>query len=88
MKKNPFLFKIVFDVTYNRYEIWFTDHTGEFVMSSFYSTFSKKGEVIESSCDDVAFISENVLWDINKLTDLGYKFAGIEKYKSKKKGAE
>ena len=78
MKKNPFLFKIVFDVTYNRYEIWFTDHTGEFVMSSFYSTFTKEGEVIDSSCDGVAFISESILWEINRLTDLGYKFVGIE----------
>ena len=81
-------FKVVFLKESNQYEIWFTDHTGEFVMSSFYSTFSKEGDLIDSSCDDVAFISENILWDINKLTDLGYKFAGIEKYKSKKKGAE
>ena len=88
MKKNPFVFKIVLDVSYNRYKIQLTDHTGEFVMSSFYSKFSKKGEVIEGSCDDVSFISENILWDIKKLTDSGYKFAGIEKYKSKKKGAE
>ena len=81
-------FKVAFVKDTNQYEIWFTDHTGEFVMSSFYSTFTKKGEAIDGSCDDVAFISENILWDINKLTDLGYKFAGIEKYKSKKKGAE
>lgn len=72
-------FKVVFQKESNQYEIWFTDHTGEFVMSSFYSTFTKSGEVIDSSCGDVAFISENILWEFNKLTDLGYKFVGIER---------
>lgn len=75
MKK---VFKVVFVAETNQYEVWFTDHTGEFVMSSFYSTFTKEGEVIDSSCDGVAFISENILWEINRLTDLGYKFVGIE----------
>lgn len=72
-------FKIVFQKESNQYELWFTDHTGEFVMSSFYSTFTKKGDLIDSPCDDVAFISENILWEFNKLTDLGYKFVGIER---------
>lgn len=75
MKK---VFKVVFVAETNQYEVWFTDHTGEFVMSSFYSTFTKEGEVIDSSCDGVAFISESILWEINRLTDLGYKFVGIE----------
>lgn len=75
MKK---VFKVVFVAETNQYEVWFTDHTGEFVMSSFYSTFTNEGEVIDSSCDDVAFISESILWEINRLTDLGYKFVGIE----------
>ena len=72
-------FKVVFVQNTNQYEIWFTDHTGEFVMSMMYSTFTKKGEVINSSCDDVAFISENILWEFNKLVNLGYKFVGIER---------
>ena len=72
-------FKVVFQKESNQYELWFTDHNDEFVMSSFYSTFTKKGEVIDSSCDEVAFISENILWEFNKLTDLGYKFVGIER---------
>ena len=76
MKK---VFKVVFVAETNQYEVWFTDHTGEFVMSSFYSTFTKEGEVIDSSCDGVAFISESILWEINRLTDLGYKFVGIER---------
>lgn len=71
-------FKVVFLKERNQYEVWFTDHTGEFVMSSFYSTFTNEGEVIDSSCDGVAFISESILWEINRLTDLGYKFVGIE----------
>ena len=75
MKK---VFKVVFVAETNQYEVQFTDHTGEFVMSSFYSTFTKEGEVIDSSCDGVAFISESILWEINRLTDLGYKFVGIE----------
>lgn len=72
-------FKVVFVKDTNQYEVWFTDHTGEFVMSSFYSTFSKKGDLIECSCDDTALFSENILWEFNKLTDLGYKFVGIER---------
>lgn len=76
MKK---VFKVVFVAETNQYEVWFTDHTGEFVMSSSYSTFTKSGEVFDSSCDGVALISENILWEFNKLVDLGYKFVGIDK---------
>ena len=72
-------FKVVFDKNTNQYDIWFTDHTGEMQFSVAYSTFTKKGEAIDGSCDDVAFISENILWEINHLTDLGYKFVGIER---------
>lgn len=72
-------FKVVFVQNTNQYEIWFTDHTGEFVMSMMYSTFTKKGEMIDGSYDGTAFISENILWEFNKLTDLGYKFVGIER---------
>ena len=72
-------FKVVFVQNTNQYEIWFTDHTGEFVMSMMYSTFTKKGEMIGGSYDGTALISENILWEINHLTDLGYKFVGIEK---------
>ena len=72
-------FKVVFVKDTNQYEIWFTNHTGKFDMSSFYSTFTKKGDLINCPCDDVAFISENILWEFNKLTDLGYKFVGIDR---------
>ena len=72
-------FKVAFVKDTNQYEIWFTNHKGEMEFSVAYSTFTKKGEVVDSSCDDVAFISENILWEFNKLTDLGYKFVGIER---------
>ena len=72
-------FKVVFVQNTNQYEVWFTDHTGEMQFSVAYSTFTKKGDLIDSSCDDVAFISENILWEFNKLVNLGYKFVGIEK---------
>lgn len=72
-------FKVVFDKNTNQYDIWFTDHTGEMQFSVAYSTFTKKGDLIECSCDDVAFISETILWEINRLIDLGYKFVGIER---------
>lgn len=75
------LFKIVFIEKTNQYEVWFTDHTGEMQFSKGYCTFTKKGEMVDWPCNDVAFISENILWDINKLTDLGYKFVGIERRK-------
>ena len=72
-------FKVVFDRNTNQYDIWFTDHTGEMQFSVAYSTFTKKGEMIDGSYDGTALISENVLWEINHLTDLGYKFVGIER---------
>ena len=72
-------FKVVFVQNTNQYEMWFTDHTGEMQFSVTYSTFTKKGDLIDCPCDDTALISENILWEINKLTDLGYKFVGIER---------
>ena len=72
-------FKIVFIKNTNHYEIWSTDHTGEFDLSTIYYTFTKTGEIIDDSYDNTALISENILWEINHLIDLGYKFVGIEK---------
>ena len=73
------LFKIVFIERNNTYEIWFTDHTGNFDLGTIYATFTREGKEIYNKYDDVAFINENIIWYINKLTDLGYKFVGIER---------
>lgn len=76
MKKQ---FKLVFKSKSNTYEIWFTDHKGEWVESIIYYTFTKDGKVIESQYDGNALIDEFVLWEMNRLINLGYKFIGIEK---------
>ena len=76
MKKQ---FKVVFKNESNTYEIWFTDHKGEWVKSIIYYTFTKDGKVIESQYDGNALIDEFVLWEMNRLINLGYKFIGIEK---------
>ena len=73
------LFKIVFIESNNTYEVWFTDHTGNFDLGTIYATFTREGKEIYNKYDDVAFINENIIWEINKLIDFGYKFVGIEK---------
>ncbi len=72
-------FKVVFVKELNMYEIWSTDYTGEMDFSVSYATFTKEGELIHSPCDDAAFISEDILWEFNKLVNLGYEFVGIER---------
>lgn len=70
-------FKVVFDRKHNFYELWFTDHTGEMVLSVRYSTITRFGDSINSEYDEKAFISEDILWEIDRLKDLGYQFTGI-----------
>ena len=77
MKKKQF--KLVFVSDNNTYELWFTDHTQECVQSHFYNTFTLDGDVIESKYDGSAMINENILWEMNKLINLGYEFIGIER---------
>ena len=77
MKKKQF--KLVFVSDNNTYELWFTDHTQEWVQSHIYNTFTLDGDVIESKYDGSTMINENVLWEMNKLINLGYEFIGIER---------
>lgn len=72
-------FKLVFRNEINTYELWFTDYKGEWCLSAIYYTFDTDGNVIESEYNDPAMINENILWEMNKMTDLGYKFSGIER---------
>lgn len=79
MKKKQF--KLVFVIDNNTYELWFKDYKNEWVQSIIYSTFAfdEDGDVIVSKYDGVAMINENVLWEMNKLINLGYEFIGIER---------
>lgn len=77
MKKKQF--KLVFVIDNNTYELWFKDYKNEWVQSIIYSTFTLDGDVIVSKCDGPAMINENVLWEMNKLINLGYEFIGIER---------
>lgn len=72
-------FKLVFRNESNTYEIWFTDHKGEWVESFIYNTFTIDGKAIESEYNGSAMISESILWRMDELIELGYKFIGIEK---------
>lgn len=76
MKKQ---FKVVFKNESSTYELWFTDHKGEWTKSVIYYTFDNDLKVIESQYDGPAVISESILWEMNKLINLGYKFIGIQK---------
>lgn len=76
MKKQ---FKVVFRNESNTYELWFTDHKCEWVRSITYCTFDTELNVIENHHDGPSFISENILWEMNQLINLGYKFIGMEK---------
>lgn len=77
MRENQF--KVVFKSQTNSYELWFTDYKGEWVLSAIYNTFTIDGKVVESEYDDQAMISENALWGMDRLVNLGYKFIGIER---------
>ena len=79
MKKKQF--KLVFVIDNNTYELWFKDYKNEWVQSIIYSTFTLDGDgdVIVSKYDGPAMINENVLWEMNKLINLGYEFIGIER---------
>lgn len=76
MKKQ---FKVVFRNESNTYELWFTDRKGEWVRTITYYTFDTELNVIENQHDEPSFISENILWEMNQLINLGYKFIGMEK---------
>lgn len=72
-------FKFVFVSDNNTYELWFTDHKNEWYLSYIYSTFTLDGDVIESKYDGSGMINENLLWEMEKLINLGYDFIGIER---------
>ena len=72
------LFKIVFIERNNTYEFWWTDHTGKFGLDKTYVTLTREGNEICDKYDDVAFINENIIWEINHFIKCGYKFVGIE----------
>ena len=76
MKKQ---FKVVFRHESNTYELWFTDHKGEWVENDTYYTFKRDGEAIENDYNGLAMINESILWKFNHFTELGYKFIGIQK---------
>ena len=77
MKKKQF--KVVFVSNNNTYELWLIDHKGEWVLSYLYSTFTLNGDVINSKYDGSGMINENILWEMNRLINLGYEFIGIER---------
>lgn len=77
MKKKQFKFVFVSDN--NTYELWFTDHKNEWHLSYIYSAFTLDGDVIESKYDGSGMINENLLWEMDKLINLGYDFIGIER---------
>ena len=76
MKKQ---FKVVFRHENNTYELWFTDHKGEWVESDTYYTFKRDGGAIENDYNGLAMINESIMWELNNFIELGYKFLGIEK---------
>lgn len=75
MKKQ---FKVVFKSQTNSYELWFTDHKGEWVENDTYYTFARDGEAIENDYNGLAMINESIMWKLNDFIELGYKFLGIE----------
>lgn len=66
-------FKLIFVKENNSYELWLTDHNGEWAQSVIYNTFTRDGNVIEGQHDGSALITENILWEMNRLISLGYK---------------
>ena len=76
-------FKIVFLPDTNTYELWITDDEGEWGLSytfnNSFKTFTKDGNIIDSERKDWGMVSEQILWEIDKLSYLGYEFIGIER---------
>lgn len=78
-------FKIVFIPDTNTYELWITDDEGEwglsYMFTNSFKTFTKDGNIIDidSERKDWGMVSEQILWEIDKLSYLGYEFIGIER---------
>ena len=72
-------FKIVFLPDTNTYELWIIDHNGEWGLSHMFRTFTKDGNIIDNERKDWGMVSEQILWEMDKLNFLGYEFIGIEK---------
>lgn len=76
-------FKIVFIPDTNTYELWITDDEGEwglsYTLTNSFKTFTKDGNIIDSERKDWGMVSEQILWEIDKLSHLGYEFIGIER---------
>ena len=76
-------FKIVFIPDTTTYELWITDDEGEWGLSHMFTnrfeTFTNDGNMIDNKHEDWAMVSEQILWEIDKLSYLGYEFIGIER---------
>lgn len=72
-------FKVLLNPRTNRYQVWITNHNDEWIISSVFSTFDFDGNSIEGKCHDVGLVSENILWEINHLAELGYRFIGVKR---------
>ena len=44
-----------------------------------FETFTNDGNMIDSVHEDWGMVSEQILWEIDKLSYLGYEFIGIER---------
>ena len=71
------LFKFVFSHKDNSYELWKTDHNGDWQSCLTYYVFGKDGSPLGDK-NESGMITEMVLWKMNSLVSLGYKFIGVE----------
>ena len=72
-------FKIVFLPDTNTYELWITNDEGEWCLSHMFRTFTNDGDIIDSECSHWCMVSEQIIWEMDKLNFLGYEFIGIER---------
>ena len=71
------LFKFVFSLKENSYELWETDHNGDWQSCLTYYVLGKDGGPLKDK-NDSGMITEMVLWKMDSLVALGYKFIGVE----------
>ena len=71
------LFKFVFSQKDNSYELWKTDPNGDWQSCLTYYTFAKDGSPMTDQ-NDSGMVTEMVLWKMDSLVGLGYKFIGVE----------
>ena len=72
-------FKIVFLPDTNTYELWINAINDGWGLSHTFKTSTNDGNITDSEQVLWGTVSEQILWEMDRLNFLGYEFIGIER---------